>query len=201
MSRERQRGFTLIELLMGIVLSSIFALGLFAFFFSGVESARTSESQARAQSSGRTAIDRLVRDARQAVSPDEGLSTPVIRLTPTIVELYVDPSRVASSLTPRPQKVRYSVIADQLIRDAVDPVGASYGAYARPEVLIDGLQNGATAAFVGVTRDGAALPASPTALQLRSVAQLSIRLIIGQKTGAKATTLELSTDVALRNAN
>ena len=46
---------------------------------------------------------------------------------------------------------------------------------------------------------------SPTTLnagdtRLRDVAQASVRLLIGQKTGAKATTMELNTDVALRNA-
>jgi hypothetical protein len=35
---------------------------------------------------------------------------------------------------------------------------------------------------------------------LRDVAQLTVRLIIGQQTGAKATTMELNTDVALRNS-
>ena len=204
MSHRRQQGFTLVELLMALVLSSIFALALFAFFFSGVDSARTTESQARAQSDGRTAIDRLARDIRQAISPDKGLTAPVIALTPTSVEVYVDPSRAVASTIPRPQRVRYSIVANQLVREAVDPVGAvapfTYGAYAQPEILIEALQNGATPAFVGVTRDGTTLPAAPTAVQIRTVAQVSITLIVSQRTGNKATTLELSTDVALRNA-
>jgi len=200
----RQRGFTLIELLMGIALSSIFALGLFAFFFSGIDSARTSESQARAQSTGRTAIDRIVADVRQSVSPDGGVMAPVIALSPTSLEIYVDPSRATSATTPRPQKVRYSIVANQLVREAADPVGAaapfSYGAYGSSEVLIESLSNGATAAFTAAMADGTALPATPTATQILDIAQVSIRLLVSQKTGNKATTLELNTDVALRNA-
>ena len=94
MSRApRQDGFTLIELLMGIALSSIFALALFGFFFSGVDSARTHESQARAQIDGRTAIDRMSRDIRQSISPDGGITTPVIALSPTSLQLYVEIGR------------------------------------------------------------------------------------------------------------
>ena len=204
MSRRAQEGFTLVELLIGIVLSSIFALALFGFFFSSVDSARTSETQARAQADGRTAIDRLVRDARQSVSPDQGLTAPVIALSPTSIELYVDPSRLTTSKTPRPQKVRYSIVSNQLVRDSADPVGAtapySYGSYANPEVLIEKLSNGAIAAFSATTAAGAALPATPSATQLRDTAQISIRLLVSQKTGNAASTLELKTDVALRNA-
>lgn len=202
--RDRQGGFTLIELLMGIALSSIFALALFSFFYAGVDSARTSEIQARAQADGRTAIDRFVREARQAISPDGGLTPPVIALTPTRVEMYVDPSRATAEKLPRPYKVRYSIVADQLIRDSAAPVGAvapySYGSYIRPEVLIEKLSNGATAAFSGATADGAALPGVPTTVQLRDMAQMTIRLLVSQKTGNAASTLELTTDVSLRNA-
>jgi prepilin-type N-terminal cleavage/methylation domain-containing protein len=201
---DRQGGFTLIELLMGIVLSSIFALALFGFFFSGVDSARTHESQARAQMDGRQAIDRLSRDIRQAISPNGGVTAPVISLSPTTLELYVDPSRNTSSTTPRPQKVRYTVSSGQLVREAADPVGAvapfSYGAYTQSEVIVEKVSNGATPLFSAVTEDGIALPASPTASQLRDVAQISLRLLVGQKTGNASTTLELRTDVALRNA-
>lgn len=202
--RSLQRGFTLVELLMGIALSSIFALGLFGFFFSGIDSARTSESQARAQAAGRTAIDRLAGDIRQSVSPNGGLTAPVISLSPTVLELYVDPSRATSATTPRPQKVRYSIVSNQLIREAADPVGAAapftYGSYTQSEVLIESLSNGAIAAFSAEMSDGTALPATPTAAQVIDIAQISIRLLVSQKTGNKATTLELNTDVALRNA-
>lgn len=205
MSRpRRQDGFTLIELLMGIALSSIFALALFGFFFSGVDSARTHESQARAQADGRTAIDRMSRDIRQAISPDGGVTTPVISLSPIALQLYVDPSRSTTATTPRPQKVRYSISSNQLVREAANPVGAappySYGSYGQAEVVVENVANGGTALFSAVTEEGVALPATPTASQLRDVAQISLRLLVGQKTGNSPSTLELDTDVALRNA-
>jgi hypothetical protein len=193
------------ELLMGIVLTGIFSLALYGFFFSGVDSARTHESQSRAQSEARRSIDRFAREVRQAVSPDDGLTAPVISLSPTVVELYIDPSRVATATMPRPEKVRYSVVANQLIRESATPVGAtapfSYGAYAKREVMVEKLQNGAIAAFRAITRQGVGLPATPAATQMRDIAQISVRLIVSQRTGNAATTLELNTDVALRNAN
>lgn len=202
--RHHQRGFTLVELLMALVLSSIFSLALFAFFFSGVNAARTSESQARAQSDGRAAIDRISRDARQAISPDQGATAPVISLTPTSLEMYVDSTRTTTVTVPRPQKVRYSIVSNQLIRETADPVGAAfpftYGAYGASEVLVDKIANGAAAAFTATTADGTLLPATPTATQLRDAAQISIRLLVSQKTGNAASTLELNTDVGLRNA-
>lgn len=202
--RRAQRGFTLIELLMGIALSSVFALALFGFFFSNVDAARTHESQARAQAGGRLALDRMADDIRQAISPDGGVTPPVISLSPTVIELYVDPSRATSATTPRPQKVRYTFAGGTLTREAVAPVGVtapySYGSYGQSEVLVDSVANGATALFSASDEDGTALPATLTAAQLRDVAQISIKLLIGQKTGNKATTMELDTDVALRNA-
>jgi prepilin-type N-terminal cleavage/methylation domain-containing protein len=203
-ARRRQAGFTLIELLMGIVLASIFALALYGFFFTGLDSARSHQSQAIAQSTGRTAIDRLASEIRQSISPDDGLTPPLIALSPTNLELYVDPSRSVAATTPRPEKVRYAIVSNQLVRERALPVGVtppySYGAYANREVLIDKLQNGATAAFGAVTPEGAALPATPTSTQLRDAAQVSVRLMISQKTGNAASMLELNTDVALRNA-
>ncbi len=204
-TRRARPGFTLVEVLMGIVLSSIFAVALFSFFFSGVNSARTHESQARAQAAGRTTVDRFAREARQAVSPDEGATAPVISLGPTAVEMYIDPSRSVSALTPRPEKVRYAVVSNQLVRESSAPVGTtypySYGPYARREVLIPKLANGSVPAFVAVTSGGLVLPATPASTQMRDIAQISLRLLISQTTGPSAKTLELNTDVALRNAD
>lgn len=203
--RRRRSGFTLVELMMGIVLSSIFAVALFGFFFTGVDSARTHESQARAQGDGRNAIDRFAREARQAISPDEGTTPPIISLSPTAIEMYVDPSRVASALSPRPEKVRYSVVANQLVRDSSAPVGATfpyaYGAYTKREVLVARLQNAAIPAFRAVTTQGVVLSPTPAPTQMRDIAQITVRLIVTQITGNADSTLELTTDVALRNAD
>ena len=67
---------------------------------------------------------------------------------------------------------------------------------------MDGVQNGTIPLAAPITEDGLALATTLNAgdTRLRDVAQASVRLLIGQKTGAKATTMELNTDVALRNA-
>ena len=205
-ARRNQAGFTLVELLMGIVLTFIFALAIYGFFFTTLDHARSQQSQWLAQSTGRTAIDRMQSELRQAVSPDDGLTPPVISVSPTSLEIYLDPSRSTAATQPIPQKVRYSIVSGQLVRDRAVPSNTTppfiYGAYGAREVLVDKVQNGAVPLFAPVTEDGAAMAATLAAGSpaLRDVAQLSVRLIVGQSTGAKATTMELNTDVALRNA-
>jgi prepilin-type N-terminal cleavage/methylation domain-containing protein len=201
--RARQAGFTLTELLMAIVLSAIFAAGLYSFFFTGLTTARSHESQALAQSTGRTAIDRLTGDLRQSVAPDSTSAT-LISLSPTAVEMYVDPSRTPSASAPKPQKVRYAIVGNQLIREYAAPIGStppySYGAYGADEVLVDGMTQGTTPAFTAYSAQRVAFPGTPTAAQLLATSQVNVDLLIGQKTGNTPTTLELTADVVLRNA-
>jgi prepilin-type N-terminal cleavage/methylation domain-containing protein len=199
-------GFTLVELMIAIVLSSVFALAIYGFFFNVMDNARTQQSQWMAQQDGRSAVDRMAAEIRQAISPDDGLTPPLISVSATSLEMYVDPSRALTSLRPVPHKVRYAIVSGQLIRERATPTNTvapfSYGAYGPDEVLVSGIQNGSIPLFAPVTEDGVALPATLAAgaPQLRDVSQLTVRLVIGQRTGAKATTMELNTDVALRNA-
>lgn len=199
-----QGGFSLTELLVAMILASIFATALFAFFFSGVDATRTHESQSRAQADSRTALARVAREVRQAISPDDGVTAPVALLSPTELVIYADPSRAPSATTPRPYKVRYAAVSGRLIRESAAPVGAAppftYNSYTGREVLLDGLQNGTEPLFRATSGEGAALPATPTAAQLRTVGRISVRLLAGQRAGASTTKLELTTDVALRNA-
>lgn len=203
--RRPQRGFTLVELLIGIVLASIFALAIYGFFFATLDHARSQQTQWMAQSTGRTAIDRLSGEIRQAVSPDDGLTPPLISVTPTSIEMYVDPSRSTTALKPIPHKVRYSLASGQLVRERAIPANTTppfiYGAYGAREVLVEKVQNGTVPMFASVSEGGTALAATLAAGSpaLRDVAQVSLRLIIGQSSGAKATTMEFNTDVALRN--
>ncbi len=150
---------------MGIVLASMFSIALYGFFFAGLDAFRTHESQARAQSTGRIALGQVERDLRQSISPDDGLAAPVMALSPTNLEIYVDPQRSPTVTRPSPQRVRYAIVSDQLIRETADPIGATppytYGPYGHRVVLIDAVQNGAIPAFAGVTNKGAALPACP----------------------------------------
>jgi prepilin-type N-terminal cleavage/methylation domain-containing protein len=205
-AHRTQAGFTLVELLIGIILASIFAVAIYGMFFSTLDHARSQQSQWMAQSTGRTAIDRMSSEIRQAVSPDDGLTPPVIAVTPTSIEVYVDPSRSTTALRPVPQKVRYRIVSGQLIRDrAISPQTTppfSFGAYGAAEVLVDGVVNGTVPLAAAVTEGGVALPASLNAgdARVRDVAQMALRLLVAQKTGNTATMMELNTDVALRNA-
>jgi prepilin-type N-terminal cleavage/methylation domain-containing protein len=202
--RRAQEGFTLVELLMAIVLSSIFAAALYGFFFAGVDAARTHESQARAQATGREALDRMARDMRQAISPDDGVTAPVIAVTPISIELYVDTRRTAAATKPVPQKVRYRVAGTELVRERQLVIATSptivYGAWGGSETMIESVKNGSAPIFSALSPEGVALPSTVQGPQARDVAQVSVRLLIGQRTGNTNTTLELRTDVALRNA-
>ena len=122
--------------------------------------------------------------------------------------MYVDPSRSTTALQPDARtRCATRIVSGQLIRDRAVPTTTvapfSYGAYGAPRGA------GGRRAERGDRRSPRRSPRtgwrSPATLnagdtRLRDVAQVSVRLLIGQKTGAKATTMELNTDVALRNA-
>jgi Tfp pilus assembly protein PilW len=192
-----------VELLLGIVLASIFGIALYAFFFSGLTSAQTHQNQAIAQAEGRRAMDRLTRELRQAVSPDAGLTPPITTISPTQIVFHVDNDRTASTATPRPQRVRYRITGGQLIRESAAPIGTAppytYGAYVQPDVLVSNVQNGAVPLVTGFRPNGTALPASAAPPVTSEAAEVTIRLIVGYRTGSANSTLELTTDVAPRN--
>ena len=209
---RRQGGFTLAELLMTVVIASLFATALYSFFFSGSDMANSHQSQAKAQAAARTAIERFTRDARQAISADGGLNGPVQSLSTTSVVMYVDNRRDPSAGQPRPQRVRYMLSGTQLVRQVANPVGSqppySYGAYGPPVVLAEPVVNGSSAVFGAVDAAGRplAMPGQfvtggPSGVaKPNDIAGITIRLLVGQRTGARPTTTELRTDVTLRNA-
>ncbi len=201
---RREGGFTLVELLMGIIIAAIFGLALYGFLDSGVLSASTHQSQALAQSEARTGLDRLSRELRQAVSADGGITPPVQSLAPLVLVFHVDNNRSAASVTPRPQRVRYQVVAGDLTREVADPVGTAppytYGAYRAPEVIVRGIANtAATPMFTATTAEGAAMAATITAPTTASLATVTVRLLVNHRTGRSTSTLELTTDVSPRN--
>ncbi len=130
--RRTQAGFTLVELLIGIILSSVFAIAIYGMFFSTLDSARNQQTQWLAQSTGRTAVDRLSSEIRQSVSPDDGLTPPMISVSPTSIEMYVDSTRSTTALRPIPDKVRYRIVSDQLIRDRARPTTDRRAVQLRP---------------------------------------------------------------------
>jgi prepilin-type N-terminal cleavage/methylation domain-containing protein len=202
--RRGQEGFTLVELLTGIILAAIFALALFGFLDSGVQSAQTHQSQAIAQSEARGGLDRLSRELRQAVSADGGITPPVQSISPTAIVFHVDNNRNPSTLTPRPQRVRYQITGGNLVREFADPVGTAppytYGAYRSPEVVVRDVANTtANPMFAGIDSDGRAMAASITAPTTVSLATVTVRFLVNHRTGRATSILELTTDVSPRN--
>lgn len=199
-SRRGQAGFTLTELLMAIALFLILGGGLYAAFFSGSDAASGQRSQLSAQADSRTTLDRMSRELRQAISPDDGVTPPVSALSSTSVVFYTDLDRDPADSGTRPVRVRYSVVSGQLVREVVPPTGASapytYGAYGPPVVMADDVRT-STPVFQALTAQGDPLT-SPVA-QPRDIATVRITLSLGQRTQSKSTTTELTTDVTLRN--
>jgi Tfp pilus assembly protein PilW len=189
-----QRGATLIELLVTILVGTALAAAVLIIFQSGLLGANSRQSQGRAQSAARLAVDRFVRDARQALSPDGGTTAPVAAASSTSVEFYVDPNRSATATTTSPTRVRYSLSGTQFVRQVY-----SGGAWSTAEVLAQPVMNTAsTPVFTAFDESGTAM-ASPVSSPA-DVSAFRIDLLLGQKTGASSTTTELTTDVTLRNA-
>ena len=202
---DAQGGFTFVELLMTIAITSLFSVALYGAWLATLEMSRGHESQATAQAEGRTALDRVGRDIRQAVSADAGLTTPVESLQPNELVIYVDSRRDASQVEPRPYRVRYRLLGGSLVREQAAPVGAAppftYGAYAPEEVLVGNVVNGGAPVFTALTEQGISMGASVYPPFSRDIAQVSVRLRIDNANGNdRSQPTELATDVALRNA-
>ena len=183
-----QEGFTLIELLVAMLLVGVVAAAVYASFISGVEASSSRDTQARAQNDARAALDEFTRDVRQAVSPD-GLVPPVAAApTSTSVELWVDNNRSPTATTAVPKRVRYRLSGTNLVRQVM--TGTTWSV---EDVLASKVVNGSTALFTAVDVNGAAttIPGA--------VATLSLRLILGDRSGRAGTTTELQADVTLRN--
>jgi prepilin-type N-terminal cleavage/methylation domain-containing protein len=199
--RGGSEGFTLIELLMTIAISAGFAVGLYAFFFAGIDANRTHQSQTGAQDSLRRTMETFTRDVRQAVTADDGINGGITRLDATTIVINVDPNRDPSATIPRPLRVTYQLTAGRLERTTQRPIGAtppfSYGPPSAPDVLIASVQNGAKPLWRAFTEQNVDLGLPVT--RHRDIKTVRITLVAGQKTGNSPTTTELTTDVTLRN--
>jgi prepilin-type N-terminal cleavage/methylation domain-containing protein len=63
---KNKKGFSLIELMVVVVILSLIILGLVTFFTGGVRSWITGQNQLSAQRNARQAMDRMVREIREA---------------------------------------------------------------------------------------------------------------------------------------
>jgi prepilin-type N-terminal cleavage/methylation domain-containing protein len=202
--RRHQQGFTLVELLMGLVIGTIFMFAIYGFYDSSLQSFSGHQNQSLAQAQARDAINVLTSQLREAVSPDNGITPPVVILTPTQIEFYADMSRSPTESVPKPQEFLYQITSGQLQRQVAQPVGASppytYGAFSGAETLVTSIANSASAPLFGaVNSSGTALPASMTAPATVAVALIHVNILVGYAVGNSAQQFSLNTDVAPLN--
>ena len=198
-----QEGFTLAEILVTMVVGLVFAAGLSTFFLGGLHAFSTQRSQSEADINARNALLRFTQDVRQAITPDDGQSAPILSLDSTSVVLYSEVDNRAGGVTtaPRPKKVEYKLVGTQLIRSSAEPIGVSptlsWGSYSVINPVAENVLNGSNAAFTAYDFKGLQIPLPIT--NPKRIATIRIRLLIGQKVGASNTTTETATDVTLRN--
>lgn len=79
---KQQRGFSLIELMVVVVILGIIVLGLVTFFTGGAKSWVAGQSQLEAQRNARQAMDRMVREIREASKITISNDTKIVFDTP-----------------------------------------------------------------------------------------------------------------------
>jgi prepilin-type N-terminal cleavage/methylation domain-containing protein len=203
-AHRRQDGFTLMELLIGIVIGTIFMFAIYGFYDSSLASETTHQNQVLAQSESRDALNELSSQLREAVSPDDGITPPIVSLSPTQIEFYADMSRSPTELTPKPEEFLYQVSGGALVREVSQPVGAAppytYGAFSSPETLIDVVGNAASVPmFSAIYANGTALGATISAPTTLGIALVHVNMLVNYKVGNAATQFSLTTDVVPQN--
>jgi hypothetical protein len=203
-SREANGGFTIMELLIGIVVGTIFMFAIYGFYDSSLSSFTSHQNQVLAQSQSRDAINQLAAQLREAVSPDDGITPPVISLTPTQIEFYADMSRDPSELVPKPTEFLYQVTGGALIREVAQPVGASppytYTGFSSAETLIPSVANSSSSPlFSALNGNGLALPASMSAPTTTGIELVHVNLLTNYTVGNAAQVFSLNADVVPQN--
>ncbi len=203
-ARRGQEGFTLMELLIGIVIGTIFMFAIYGFYDSSLSSEMTHQNQALAQGESRDALNELSSQLREAVSPDDGITPPIVTLSPTQIEFYADMTRSPTELTPKPEEFLYEVSGGALVREISQPVGAAppytYSAFSSPETLIDSVGNSSSAPmFSAVNANGTALGATISAPTTIGIALVHVNMLVNYDVGNEATQFSLTTDVVPQN--
>jgi prepilin-type N-terminal cleavage/methylation domain-containing protein len=199
-----QDGFTLTELLMGIVIGTIFMFAIYGFYDSSLSSETTHQGEVLAQGQARDALNQLTSQLREAVSPDDGLTPPIVNLSPTQIEFYADLSRSPTELMPKPEEFLYQVSGGSLIRQVAQPVGASppytYSAFSSAETLVSSVANSSGAPlFSAVNGNGVTLAATLSAPTTIGIALVHVNMLAKYKLGNSPQQFALTTDVVPQN--
>jgi len=195
-----QAGFTLMELLIGVILGTIFMFAIYGFYDSSLSSFTTHRSEVLAQSQARDAMDELGSQLREAVSPDNGITPPIVSLTPTQIEFYADMNRSPTEEIPKPTEYLYQIVNGALVREFSQPVGASppysYGAFSSPETLVPSIANSSVLPlFAAVNGNGVAMPATMSTPTTTGIELVHLTMLVNYKIGNSAQTYALNSDV------
>ena len=195
------------------------------FFVSGLNTTITIQSHGEAIRTAQVALDRVSRDLREAIPNAEasGSDSGIIDASATTITFYADLSRTptGSGRTPSTQKIRYALVSDPgnpgaglLTRQVQNPTSVSpltfvgAPAWSTPAPIASGIDlSKSDFGVFGVVADtpattditGPTIPLPVSATGLDSIASVHIHLGIRQRTGASITTVEVNSDVLLRN--
>ena len=199
-----QDGFTLTELLIGVVIGTIFMFAIYGFYDSSLSSETTQQGEVLAQGQARDALNELSGQLREAVSPDDGITPPIVSLTPTQIEFYADMSRSPTELTPKPEEFLYQVSGGALVREVSQPVGAAppytYTAFSGPETLINSVANSSgTPMFGAINVNGTNLPATMSAPTTIGIALVHVNMLVRYSLGNSPQQFSLTSDVVPQN--
>ena len=212
MNRDEQ-GFTLVELLVAMTLMVI-VLGAVLTTFAGFHrQTRDTGLRAESQAAARNAVDRLVRDLRNAVSSGAPIITSVERADPTdLVFQTIDTATPSGANARGIKRVRYCLessgssgkmwLHTETTTSAALPAaipGGACGSTAWPQrtLLTDHVTNGAGSAprplFTYRFTDGSTA--------LTDLVAIRQRIFVDVNPGTKPAEVELQSGVILRNAN
>ena len=105
---KNQKGFSLIEMMVVVVILGLIVLGLVTFFTGGTKSWVAGQYQLTAQRNARQAIDRMVREIRQAKSVNSGTTNSITVDIPALGSVSAYSVTYSWSGTPGAPIKRYS---------------------------------------------------------------------------------------------
>ena len=85
--KKNQKGFSLIEMMVVVFILGLIILALVTFFTGGIKSWVAGQSQLEAQRNARQAMDRMVREIREASEVTTKNDTKIIFDTPWVTEI------------------------------------------------------------------------------------------------------------------